>query len=198
VVAIAGGSGAGKSWLAGELARRLAPRAAVLSLDRFYRDLSRLPPAERARRNFDVPTAIDWPLVVRSLRAMRAGQSPAIPRYSFSSHTRQKRWQRWRPVDVVLVEGLWPYWRRPLAGLFDLRLFKRGHAALRRQRRLARDTRERGRTPASVTDQWRRHVAPQHARYVRPQSRWAHQVLPGVVSSVGLNRLERKIRRLAG
>ena len=42
-VAVVGGSGSGKTWLAEKLAAALAPRAARLSLDDFYRDLSALP-----------------------------------------------------------------------------------------------------------------------------------------------------------
>ena len=47
LVAIAGGSGSGKTWLAAALRRRLHPRAGLISLDDFYRDLARLPVAKR-------------------------------------------------------------------------------------------------------------------------------------------------------
>ena len=68
LVAIVGGSGAGKSWLAERLHRRLGARAARLSLDDFYRDRSHLPPGRREKLNFDHPRSIDWRSAERVLR----------------------------------------------------------------------------------------------------------------------------------
>src|SRR6266478_8182760 len=53
LIAIAGGSGSGKTWLAEKLLAILRGKAAHLSLDDFYRDRSHLSPARRAKLNFD-------------------------------------------------------------------------------------------------------------------------------------------------
>src|SRR5947207_746191 len=71
LVAIVGGSGSGKTWLADRLQHSFGKRAARLSLDDFYRDLSALPHSRRTRVNFDDPRAIDWPRVENALRACR-------------------------------------------------------------------------------------------------------------------------------
>ncbi|HVV01931.1 MAG TPA: hypothetical protein VHH88_11255, partial [Verrucomicrobiae bacterium] len=60
VIGIAGGSGAGKSWLAEKIARRIGRHACRISLDDFYLDRSHLSPAQRERINFDHPRAVDW------------------------------------------------------------------------------------------------------------------------------------------
>ncbi|MBK9139204.1 MAG: uridine kinase [Verrucomicrobia bacterium] len=198
LIAIAGGSGAGKTWLARELAGRLSPHAAVLSLDDFYRDLSHLPVSERSRQDFDVPTAIDWPCFVRAMRRIRQGQPAVLPRYDFPTHTRLKEDHQWTPVAVVIVEGLWPYWRSDLEKLFDWRWFKRGTAALRQARRLRRDRIERGRTTTEVEAKWRNQVIPGHIRFVQPQLERAQVVLPGVVTGERLDWLAAKIRWLVG
>lgn len=197
MVAIAGGSGSGKTWLAQELARRLNPAAEAMSLDAFYRDLSTLSIEERARANFDVPDAIDWPVFTECLAAIRAGGTVRWPDYDFTTHTRRPRWHRWKPRPVVIVEGLWPYWRSDLKRLFDLRIFKVGNGKLRKARRMERDVAERGRTRESVDFQWRRHVAPMHTRFVSPQVRWAQITLPAIAPEWRLARIEAKIRRLA-
>ena len=44
-------------------------------------------------------------------------------------------------------------------------------------RRVQRDVLERGRSPVSVREQFRRTVAPMHRRYVAPQVAWADIVL---------------------
>jgi len=58
VVGIAGGSGSGKTALAEALGEGLRPaRVAALAQDAYYRDRSALPPAARARLDFDAPEA---------------------------------------------------------------------------------------------------------------------------------------------
>src|SRR5438876_8668707 len=59
-VAIVGGSGSGKSWLAKRLQTRLGTMATRITLDDFYKDRSHLPPQRRAKVNFDHPAAINW------------------------------------------------------------------------------------------------------------------------------------------
>lgn len=197
LVAIAGGSGAGKTWVAHELIRRLAPHAAVLSLDDFYRDLADLNWDERVAVNFDDPNAIDWRLFIESLRKIKAGKAADIPRYNFARHTRHVGGRRWKTKPVVVVEGLWPFWRRDLKALYDLRVFKKAEPRLRLARRTRRDVRERGRTGEAVERQWKSQVAPMYRRFVRPQAVWADVLLPGVVPERRLERIAAKIRALA-
>lgn len=196
LVAIAGGSGSGKTWLARALRRRLGARAGLLSLDDFYRDLAHLPPARRARMNFDHPGAIDWPALADVLGEIARGGGPRLPRYDFSRHTRHARTRRWRPRPVVLVEGLWPWVRPALRSHFTLRIYREAPAALRHARRLHRDVRERGRTAAAVRRQWREHVQPMFRRHVAPQRAGAHVVLGAELRAADVDALARRILAL--
>jgi len=196
LVAIAGGSGSGKTWLASALRRRLHPHAGLISLDDFYRDLSHLPLARRARTNFDSPAAIDWKLFAATLRAILAGAAPRLPRYDFAHHTRAARSRRWRRCPIVLIEGLWPWVRPGLRPLFALRIFREVEPRQRYERRLRRDVAHRGRTPAGVARQWRTQVEPMFARHVAPQRRTADVVLGATVSPAEITRLVQRIRRL--
>jgi len=173
LVALIGGSGAGKTWLAGKLQDVLGESLARLSLDDFYLDRSDLPPAERERINFDDPCAIDWPCVERVLRSCRAGSPVLAPRYDFTTHTRLPAPQLWQPAPLVLMDGLWLLLLPAIRSLFDLRIFLDCPEELRLQRRLARDVRERGRSEASLHRQFCLTVAPMHERYVVPQLAWA-------------------------
>jgi uridine kinase len=172
-----GGSGSGKSWLAERLQMRLAPHAARLSQDDFYLDRSHLPPRRRARVNFDHPHAIDWARLERALRALRAGRPVRIPVYDFASHCRRKRDRLFKPKPVVLVEGLWLLRRRQVRRLFDFSIFLDVPRRRRLERRLRRDVHERGRSRASVLEQFRRTVEPMHRKHVAPQARHADLVL---------------------
>src|SRR5438105_1784621 len=102
LVAIVGGSGAGKSWLAGQLQYLLGKESARLCLDDFYKDRSALPLSRRQRVNFDHPRSIDWPAFERVLVQIQAGQPLEVPRYDFTVHTRRQEMEAWQPKRLVL------------------------------------------------------------------------------------------------
>jgi uridine kinase len=198
LIAIVGGSGAGKTWLAEWLEREFAPDAARLSLDDFYRDFSHVSAAQRPRINFDDPAAIDWLLVESVLRESRLGRPTWVPNYDFASHTRLRNKKPWSPKPFVFTDGLWLLWRPSVRALFDLRIFIEAPEELRWRRRLARDVTERGRTPDSVREQFHQTVAPMHERFVEPQARWADIVLQQPLHEDELNQLPFKIREHLG
>jgi uridine kinase len=177
LIGIAGPSGAGKSYLARHLADRL--HAPVLAIDHYYRDLSHLTLAERARTNFDNPAALEDDLLVAQVKALSQGQQIEIPTYDFSVHTRSVPTQLFSPAAFVIVEGLftlhWPELRR----LLGTRVYVDMTDDVCLQRRQDRDVRERGRTPESVIHQFRTTVAPMAERYVRPTQAHADVVVFG-------------------
>jgi uridine kinase len=177
LIAIVGGSGAGKGWVVSRLCQLLGERAAHLQLDDFYRDRSHLPMARRGRVNFDVPHAIDWEWAERALRECRAGRTTVVPRYDFATHCRLSQPAEWTPRPVVFVDGLWLLRPPAVRSLFDLTIYLDTPTELRHQRRLVRDVAERGYSAAQVERQLRTAVAPMHQRYVEPQKKHAHVVL---------------------
>jgi uridine kinase len=176
LIAIVGGSGAGKSWLSERLVEVLSYPVMRLSLDDFYRDQSHVPPALRSRINFDHPKVIDWKLAEAVLKGCRSGRRVRLPNYCFITHTRQRKFKIARPRPVILVDGLWLLWRTKIRRMFDLRIFLHCPAHLRLRRRLARDKAHRGRNAASVRRQFSETVAPMHKRFVAPQAKWADVV----------------------
>jgi uridine kinase len=198
LVAIVGGSGSGKSWLAGKLKSLLGRQAATLSLDDFYRDRSHLSANRRARLNFDDPQAIEWEIFEKTLRELKAGRPVAIPSYDFKTHCRRNNWTTIRPRSVIVVDGLWLLRRPTVRRLFALKVFLECSSQLRLSRRLRRDLAVRGRTPSSVRTQFLQTVEPMHRRYVAGQRRWADVVLRGEWKETEVKRLGAAISRLAG
>lgn len=179
LIAIVGGSGAGKGWLVARLCRLLGERACHLQLDNFYRDRSHLPMTERARLNFDEPDAIDWDAAKRVLRDCRAGRATCVPGYDFATFSRiaAREQSAWQPRPVVLVDGLWLLHEPSLRALFDLKIYLDTPADVRCARRMTRDVAERGYTPELIEQQLRTTVLPMHERHVEPQKKWADLVL---------------------
>src|SRR3954468_22995894 len=155
MVAIVGGSGSGKSWLAKGLAKRIPGKALRISLDDFYRDRSDLAPELRAKLNFDNPRAIDWPLFHQAMKALRQGRPTRLPAYDFPTHCRRPQWRAVpKPAQVILVEGLWLLHSRALRDGFDVAIFLDCCGKTRLARRLERDVQSRGRTRKSVLQQF--------------------------------------------
>src|SRR5436309_2134486 len=101
LVAIVGGSGAGKSWLTDRLQKVFGEKAARLCMDDFYQDRSYLAETQRARINYDHPRALDWPCLGEFLQDCRAGRACRRPRYDFQTHTRLNDFEKWHPKPLV-------------------------------------------------------------------------------------------------
>ena len=170
-VAVVGGSGSGKTWLAEKLAAALAPRAARLSLDDFYRDLSALPTTERDAVNFDDPDAIDWEKFCAVLGALRVGEKINLPVYDFATHTRVVgQTERVTPGAYLVVEGLFALYYPELLPLYSLRVYIETPDEVCFERRVKRDTEQRGRTHESVRRQYEATVRPSSLAFVRPSA----------------------------
>jgi uridine kinase len=196
LIALTGGSGAGKTWLADRLCRELGDEATSLALDDFYCDLSHLMFSEREKINFDHPDAIDWPLFIGVLRELQNGVPALVPRYDFVSHTRSTGWETQRPRPFIFVEGLWLLWHPHVRELFDLRVFLDCIQSLRWQRREARDLNERGRSKEAIRKQFWNVVAPMHERFVEVQKAWADLVIEQSITQTEISRLVATIRAL--
>lgn len=177
LVAITGGSGAGKSWLANRLRAGLRGKAIHLSMDNFYRDRSGVPALRRAKINFDDPRAMDWREVERVTADLAQGRSSQAPIYDFKTHTRLSRSQVIEAKPVVIMEGLWLLRRRALRKMFSLRVFLYCPTRVRLRRRLTRDVATRDRSRKSIESQFRNTVEPMHQKYVDSQQQWADLVI---------------------
>jgi uridine kinase len=193
IVGIAGGSCAGKTWLADRLFEAFAGEAARISLDSFYLDRSHLSPGRRARLNFDHPRAIDWVGFEQVLRRCAAQESFSLPRYDFATHARVPGESVFESASLVIVDGLWLFRQPSIRRLFSLKIFVRAPRAVCVERRLARDTRDRGRTREQVMAQLERYTMPMFERFVAPQERWADVILESPVSDVEVSQLKNRI-----
>ncbi len=194
LVAIVGGSGAGKSWLAAQLEKKLGKGVVRLSLDDFYRDRSHLPLARREKINFDHPGAIDWGYVEKVLQNCLVGRTGPCPQYDFATHSRKLRVGKLKPKGIIIMDGLWLLRRPAIRRLFDCRIFLECPQDLRLTRRLRRDLQERGRAPAAIRKQFRSCVLPMHRKYVASQRRWANVVLDSRTLKEGIDQLVARLR----
>lgn len=185
VIGIAGGTGSGKTTVVKKIINALpAGEVAVLPQDSYYRDLSHLPMAERAKTNFDEPASIEWPLLVSHIEALRRGETIEMPVYSYLTCTRQPETVTVAPREVVLVEGILVLTDSVLRKMLDVKVFVDAEADERLIRVIERDCVERGRTPQMVLDRYRDVLKPMHEMYIEPSKKTADLIVPQGGSNV--------------
>lgn len=198
VIGIAGGSGSGKTTVANVILRRVgAHRIAYLPHDAYYRDLSNLPPVQRAQINFDHPNSLENDLLIQHVRQLKASQPVELPVYDFTIHARTAKTIHIEPQRVIIVEGILIFAEPELRELFDVKIFVDTDADIRFIRRLDRDIHERGRTTESVIKQYLGTVRPMHLEFVEPSKRYADVIIPeGGLNEVALDMVIARIESL--
>ena len=198
VIGIAGGSGSGKTTVAQEILNRVGPdRIAYLQHDSYYKDLSGLPPTQRAEVNFDHPHSLETELLIKHVQALRDFQPVKVPIYDFSTHSRTAKTFTVAPHGVIIVEGILIFAEAELRKLFDVKIFVDTDSDLRLIRRLQRDISERGRTTESVIKQYMSTVRPMHLEFVEPSKRYADVIIPeGGFNTAALDMVVARIEAL--
>ena len=159
IIGIAGGSGSGKTTVVKALTDQLKERVVVIPQDSYYKDSSHLPMEERQKVNFDHPDSIDFDLLVRHLKELKAGRSIEQPVYSYitcSRHTHE-------PLTVPQM---------------DIKIFVDADDDDRLMRVMARDIIERGKTVETVIQRYSRTVKPMFLQFIEPSKRYADVIIP--------------------
>jgi uridine kinase len=197
ILGIAGCSGSGKTTLARELTTQL--NATLLPLDFYYRDLSHLSPPERARQNFDHPDSIESELLRRHVVALADGEAIERPVYDFSQHIRVAgETETVVSAEVLIVEGILALHYEKLRALYDFSVYVNAPHELCLTRRIYRDMRERGRTEASVREQYDATARPMADEYVLPSAQHADVTVEGTDAlDWSIEQVLRELRRRA-
>lgn len=177
IVAITGGSGAGKTTLARALARRLGADTVVIAEDDYYRCASTIKDFDAATHNFDEPAAKEHNLLREHLALAKGGEAFDKPIYDLVTHRRKQDVERIAHAKTIIVEGIHLLAAPDLRAMFDLKVYIEADEALRLGRRMIRDVEMRGRTPRSVLTQFFSTVRPMHERHIEPQRAFADIVL---------------------
>jgi uridine kinase len=192
VMALAGGTGAGKTTVAREITAGV-DSVTVVPLDNYYRDRSDQPMEERRQVNYDHPDAFDWPLVREELSALCEGRPVEMPQYDFTVHNREDERVTVRPGEVIVVEGILALYDDVVDEMLDLKLYVETDADVRILRRIRRDVVERGRDLEGVIDQYLKTVKPMHERFVRPTKKQADLIIPEGANDTAVDLLRKRV-----
>lgn len=198
IIGIAGGTGSGKTTVANVILDAVGRhRIAYLPHDAYYRDLTDLPPVQKAEVNFDHPNSLETELMIEHVKELKAGKPVDIPVYDFSTHSRTDKTIHVEPQRVIIVEGILIFAEKKLRELFDMKLFVDTDPDIRFIRRLQRDIAERGRTMSTVINQYLGTVRPMHLEFVDPSKRYADVIIPeGGLNQVAMDMVIARIEAL--
>lgn len=200
VVGVAGGTGSGKTTVAEHIVSALPPEhVCIIQHDNYYRDRQDLDYDERCQLNFDHPEALETELLIEHLARLKSGEPVDVPLYDFKTHRRSEETQRVEPREVIVVEGILVFVDERLRAQLDLKLFVDTPADIRVFRRIRRDLEQRGRTFASIREQYYSTVRPMHLQFVEPSKSHADLIIPeGGRNRVALDLILAKLRSVVG
>jgi uridine kinase len=193
VIGIAGGTGAGKTTVAREVADTVGEAVTRIPLDNYYQDNSDLEMAEREDLNYDHPDAFEWELLVEQLDSLLMGQPIEMPQYDFTIHNRKEETVTVDPSDVIVVEGIFALYHDAIIDMCDLRVYVETDADVRILRRIRRDVIERERELAGVIDQYLSTVKPMHEQFVAPTKKDADVIIPEGANQMAVDLLTEKV-----
>lgn len=198
LIGVAGGSGSGKSTVAGELFRQFQyDRVTMIEQDSYYKDQCHLSLEERVTTNYDHPLAFDNDLLLTHLQELLQGRAIEKPIYDFKVHNRKQERVRVEPQDVIILEGMLILEDERIRNLMDIKVFVDTDADVRIVRRIVRDIEERGRSLESVVNQYLNIVRPMHLQFIEPTKRYADVIIPeGGFNRVALDLLSTKISNI--
>lgn len=198
LIGVAGGSGSGKSTVAGELFRQFQyDSVAMIEQDSYYKDQSHLSIEDRVKTNYDHPLAFDNDLLMVHLQELLQGRAIDKPIYDFKVHNRKQETIRVEPKDVIILEGMLILEDERIRDLMDIKVFVDTDADVRIVRRIVRDIEERGRSLDSVVNQYLSVVRPMHLQFIEPTKRYADVIIPeGGYNRVALDLLSTKISNI--
>ena len=179
IIAIAGGSGSGKSTVARRIAEALTPASvAFIDMDAYYRNHTELTLEERRHLNWDHPDAFDLELLASQLETLALGEAVEKPVYDFVSHLREERTVRIPPSDVVVIDGILLLVDARIRDVCEVKVFVDTDADIRLIRRIRRDVKKRGRSIDEILEQYLTTVQPMHLQFVEPSKRYADIIVP--------------------
>jgi len=178
IVAIAGGTGSGKTTLAKKIIDSYQNiKINYLSLDSYYKDFSQMSFTERSKINFDHPDSIDFDLFYQQINEYLKGSDIKTPTYSYKRHKRLKKKGNLRQGDLLIVDGILILLKKSIRDFFDLSIFLKVNYSERLKRRIRRDINERGRSKIEISDRFYNMIKPMHKKYVKPSENFADVVL---------------------
>ncbi len=147
--------------------------------------------------NYDIPSAIDFSLLISHIKCLLKGEAVEAPVYCFKTHSRLNESVNIKPCKILVIEGILIFSQKELLDLINLKVYISTYPELAFSRRLKRDVEERGRTISEVTERYFKDVLPSTKKYVEPSENFADIIIPNNSNTfIGLDLLIGHLKNL--
>eukprot|EP01084_Bolivina_argentea_P073221 132868_1 len=187
LIGVAGGTASGKTTLCRAIINKLKLSSVViLTMDHFYKPLTKEQHENSGEYNFDHPNAFDWELLNDVLDKLKKKQIARLPQWDFTTHSRKSEYEviDGAVIDVILCEGILMFHDKNVLNKFDVKVYVKQDEDIRLIRRIRRDIAQRGRTLESVLNQYMKTVKPSHNSFCKPTQKYADMILLGVKRNI--------------
>jgi uridine kinase len=179
IIGVSGGSGSGKTYFLNQLISAFSTNEICLfAQDNYYRSREEQPIDENGWKNFDLPESIDYQQYAHDLRLLRQGQEVRRLEYTFNNPNKIPQMLVFKPLPIILVEGIFVFYYKEVAQLIDLKIFIEAKDHIRIKRRILRDNQERGYDLNDVLYRYEKHVMPAYEKYIEPYKNEADFIVP--------------------
>ena len=169
LVGISGGSASGKTRFLQSLQELFSrDELCIVSQDNYYRSSEHHIYDENGHVNFDLPECIDYAQFISDLHQLKSGKAVERKEYTFQLQEEDRTTLRFEPARIIVIEGLFIFWFEEIFRLLDLKVFIDAADDVKLERRIRRDTSERGIPYDQVIYQWKNHVLPAYEKYLLP------------------------------
>jgi len=179
IVGVTGGSGAGKTFILNRLLENFtAEEVCLVSQDHYYHNRDLQPKDVNGISNFDTPESIDLDQYFNDIKQLSEGKTIFKKEYTYNNPSITPKVLEFTPTPIILVEGIFIFYHKPLNRLIDLKVFIDVEDHIRLKRRIIRDNEERGYGLEDVLYRYENHVIPTYKKYIAPYKYDADIILP--------------------
>lgn len=168
VIGIGGISGSGKTYYIDKLKERYKNAVSVISFDDYYKPLHEQETDDNGITNFDLPSALYHERFCEDLLKLLQNHPVLHKKYNFENYDAPETVEIVSPAPLIVAEGLFVFDFPQIDKLLNMRIFMEADRALSLERRLQRDTRERGIPEERSLYQWHNHVLPAFNNHIEP------------------------------
>lgn len=189
IVGISGGSASGKTTLIQKLKQIFdESQLAILSQDHYYKPIEFQIRNELGEINFDEPESLDLEKFLKDIELLEAGYSLEIEEYVFNNPDKIGSTITVNPAKTILIEGIFIIGQTSINDKLDFKIFIDADEEIKYNRRLKRDSEERGMDRAEIHYQWHSQVLPSYQKYLLPHKEKADILITNNYDfEVGLN-----------
>ncbi len=178
IIGIAGGSASGKTSFLRDIKSQM-PKGSVciISQDNYYKPLEEQEKDRNGVVNFDLPGSINRVTFYRDLININNGKEITIKEYTFNNKNKTPGKIVVKPAPIIIMEGLFIFHYEEIRKSLDLRVYIDARENVKLERRIKRDSKERGYPENEIKYQWDNHVMPSYKKYLRPYRDDSHIII---------------------